>query len=112
MSGRANLALAASICGVKPGTIYRWVSDGYLTAHRTWDPAVQAWRNFYDITELLHWNDARNPDALLMRAGMPGRHAERMSAAAVEQRRSNRVRSSPDQCASEPLGISGGGPQS
>lgn len=68
MSKRVPLTLAASISGVKPGTIRRWVHDGRIIRHD----------DGYDVDELLHWIDARNPDALLSRAGIalsdrPGR---------------------------------------
>lgn len=57
---RVDLDVAVSICGVKPATIRRWVRDGRVT--RTADG--------FDVTELLHWIDARNPDALMSRAGI------------------------------------------
>jgi hypothetical protein len=66
---RVPLATAASICGVKPGTIRRWVYDQRVTRHN----------DGYDVDELLHWIDARNPDALMVRAGMNGQHATRLA---------------------------------
>lgn len=57
---RVDLQIAANICGVKPGTIRRWVHDHRVTRHP----------DGYDVDELLHWIDARNPDALYSRAGL------------------------------------------
>lgn len=94
MSVRVDLEVAASICGVKPGTIYRWVSDGHVTSSPGPDGA-----NWYDVHELLHWVDARNPDALMTRAGMTGEHATRLGRVAVAKRDLNRVSSRAEKCA-------------
>lgn len=69
---RVPLAVAASICGVKPATLRRWVMDGRVTRHRDEGDGE------YDVHELLQWIDARNPDALATRAGMGGQHATRL----------------------------------
>lgn len=66
---RVPLTDAAGICGVKPGTIRRWVHDGRVIRHP----------DGYDVDELLQWIDARNPDALLVRAGLSGDHATRLA---------------------------------
>lgn len=81
---RVPLEQAAKICGVKAGTIYRWVADGRILTY----PPEEEWdtRNWYDVDELLHWNDARNPDALRLRAGMSGEHATRLAQASVAAR--------------------------
>lgn len=82
MTVRVDLAKAAHICGVKPGTIRKWVFDGRISRHP--DECVHAdlcsGQEFYDVDELLHWIDARNPEALYSRAGLklsdrPGRMA-------------------------------------
>lgn len=65
---RVDLALAAEICHVQPGTIRRWVFDGRLKRH---------W-NGYDYDELIGVRDGRDIDALLVRAGRPGDHATRL----------------------------------
>lgn len=67
------LDVAATICGVKPGTIRRWVHDKRITRHQH-----DGWGE-YDVHELLHWIDARNPDALMVRAGMLGEHGRNLS---------------------------------
>lgn len=51
---------AANICGVKPGTIRLWVHRGQILRHP----------DGFDVDELLHWIDARSPDALFARAGL------------------------------------------
>lgn len=66
------LDVAATICGVKPGTIRRWVHDRHITRH------PHDGHGEYDVSELLHWIDTRNPDALYSRYGLkmsdrPGR---------------------------------------
>lgn len=65
MSGRVDLALAAEICRVKPGTIRRWVHDRRVTRHR----------DGYDVDELIDARDSRSMEKLLDRAGI--RHADR-----------------------------------
>jgi hypothetical protein len=66
---RVPLDTAASICGVQPVTIRRWVFDGRIIRHD----------DGYDVDELLHWIDARNPDALMVRAGLAGEHGARLA---------------------------------
>lgn len=68
MSARVPLDVAATICGVKPGTIRRWVYDQRIIRHP----------DGYDVHELLLWVDARNPNALMVRAGLSGGHAEQL----------------------------------
>jgi predicted DNA-binding transcriptional regulator AlpA len=94
---RVPLEQAASICGVKPATIYRWVADKRIRTY----PSEEEFdaRNWYDVTELLAWVDARNPDALGMRAGMAGEHARRMARVAVAKRELDRVSSALDESA-------------
>ena len=70
------LDIAATICGVKPGTIRRWVHDKRIIRHR-YDGHGE-----YDVHELLHWIEARNPDALMVRAGLTGEHATRLGRSA------------------------------
>lgn len=67
---RVDLATAASICGVRPGTVRRWVFDKRITRHA----------DGYDVHELLQWIDARNPDALYVRAGLTPERPGRISA--------------------------------
>lgn len=57
---RVPLAEAAEICGVRPGTIRRWVHDGRLERH---------W-NGYDYDELIAIRESRSLDALASRAGI------------------------------------------
>lgn len=80
MSKRVPLRLAASICGVQPATIRRWVYDGRVIRHPDCctDGLTCTGQDYYDVHELLQWIDARNPDALMSRAGIklsdrPGR---------------------------------------
>lgn len=70
---RVHLDAAASICGVKPGTIRKWVFDGRIIRH------TDEGDGEYDVHELLAWVDARNPDALMVRAGVVGGHATRLA---------------------------------
>lgn len=67
---RVPLADAASICGVKPGTIRRWGVDKRITVELRWNYASKRWNAWYDVDELLHWVAARNPDALYSVAGL------------------------------------------
>lgn len=60
MSIHVDLQTAVSICGVKPGTIRKWVFDGRIIRHD----------DGYDVDELLQWIDTRNPEALYSRAGL------------------------------------------
>ena len=52
--------LAASICGVKPATLRKWVQRGHICR----------FAEGYDVSELLHWIDARSTDHLYVRAGL------------------------------------------
>lgn len=81
MTKRVPLNLAAAICGVKPGTIRRWVHDRRIIRHHDecTDPAACTGEDYYDVHELLQWIDARNPDALMVRAGVEGDHATRLA---------------------------------
>ena len=58
------LDVAARICGVKPGTIRRWVHDGHIIRH------AYDGHGRYDVRELLHWVQARDPQALYSRFGL------------------------------------------
>jgi hypothetical protein len=69
---RVPLEQAASICGVKPGTIRRWVHDSRIVRYP--DDGFGE----YEVDELLLWIDARNPDALMVRAGLSGDHGTRL----------------------------------
>lgn len=59
-----DTATAATICGVKPGTVRLWAHRGHITRHR----------DGFDVSELLHWIDARSTDHLYVRAGIPTQH--------------------------------------
>lgn len=65
---RVDLHVAATICGVKPGTIRKWV----------FDKVIVRYPDGYDVYELLHWVDARSTDALMVRAGIAGQHADEL----------------------------------
>lgn len=58
---RVSRAVAANICGVRPDTINVWVNRGHVIRHE----------DGYDVDQLLHWLDARDPRSLLARAGFP-----------------------------------------
>ena len=64
---RVPLDTACSICGVQPNTVYRWVSEGIVRSFPSDDGTPG---RCYDVYELLHWMDARNPDAVYSRSGM------------------------------------------
>lgn len=81
MSVRVNLSKAANICGVQPGTIRKWVHDRRIIRHpdECTRPDLCTGEDYYDVAELLHWIDARNPDALMVRAGIDGSHGTRLA---------------------------------
>ena len=81
---RVPLDTACSICGVQPGTVYRWVHDGTIRSFPSDDGTPGRW---YDVYELLHWIDTRNPDGVALQAGVSGEAATRMARAAVAARR-------------------------
>ncbi|WP_157749444.1 AlpA family transcriptional regulator [Jatrophihabitans sp. GAS493] len=60
-SPTVDLDQAAAICGVSKATIRKWVQRQHIRR-------LPGGR--YDVHELLHWIDTRDPDALFARAGI------------------------------------------